>query len=378
MSEPEFPAQSAQDPSLPPPPPEPNGPWATPPTPASPATDPWAAIPSASADAVSSSSSSDAWASSSPAAADVAPKRRRWVAAAAAILAFALVAGGGTYFVLRSKPAPTGPSTSLRLAFDRGDQTTYDIHMSMDGSLDLGAMGEQPIALDMTESVGWKVVKVDADGVATVRVSVDGVTGSANGVPLPAGTAERSMTFRVTPDGQIVDGNGLAFGAGSSGFGGFPGMDQVTPILPDHDVVPGDEWDKRFVQSFPFGDGKIAYTAHSRFDRYEQVAGVRAAVVTTTYTVPLDFSIDLGDLAKAMGENAGSLGALGGKNLTMTYGGSGTFTQTSWLDVGAKQVLKSSSRGDFDMTITFPGLAAQLGTDAFRMKATFSLEMARR
>lgn len=374
MSEPEFPASQAPGASLPPAPApeEPGGTWATP----SSQTNPWA-IPTAPVEPFGAGA--DAWSSASPSGPAEPEKRRRPLPIVAAILALALIAGGATFFFLRSGPAPSGPAASLRLAFDRGDRTTYDIHMTMDGTMDLGPMGQQPLTVDMTESVGWKVVKVDADGVATVRVSVNGVTGSANGVPLPPGSADRSMTFRVTPDGQIVDGNGLAFGStGSSGLGGFPGMDQVTPILPPHEVAPGDEWDKRFEQSFPFGDGTIEYTAHSTFDRYEQVGGVRAAVITTSYTVPLDFSIDLGDLAKAMGENAGSLSALGGKDLTMTYGGSGTFTQTSWLDVAGKQVLKSSSHGDFDMTVSFPGLQAQLGTDGLRMKATFGLEMTRR
>jgi hypothetical protein len=148
-------------------------------------------------------------------------------------------------------------------------------------------------------------------------------------------------------------------------------MDQVTPILPDHPVAPGDEWHKHFAQSFPFGDQTVEYTAHSRFERYEQLSGIRAAVVTTTYTVPLDFSIDLGDLADAMGEDASGLSALGGKGVTVTYGGSGTFTQTSWLDVAGKHVLKTSSDGDFDMTITVSGVEA-------RMEATFTLEMTRR
>jgi hypothetical protein len=374
MSEPEFPSQPAGDPALPPAPESPGegGPWATQP----PVPNPWA-IPTAPADA-SFGASADAWAPASPTGpTEPGGGRRPWVFVAA--LALALIAGAGTFLFLRSEPTPTGPAESLRLAFDRGDRTTYDIRMSMDGSVDLGPMGEQPLTVDVTESVGWKVIEVDDDGVATVKVSVDGATGSANGVPLPPDAARQEMTFRVTPDGQIVDGNGLAFGAaGSSGFGGFPGMDQVTPILPPHEVAPGDEWDKRFEQSFPFGEGKIVYTAHSTFERYEQVDGVRAAVITTRYTVPLDFSIDLGDLAKSMGETGASFPGIGDKQLTMTYGGSGDFTQTSWLDVAGKQVLKSSSNGDFDMTITVPGLEAQLGTDGLHMKATFALEMTRR
>lgn len=339
MSEPELPTYPASEPSLPPPPP-----------------------------------SSDAWGSAPT------PERRsrRPLAVVAAILALALIGGCATYAFLRSDEHPSGPSTSLTLAFDRGDETTYDIHMTMDGSVDAGPLGEQPLAMDVNETVGWKVTHVDEDGVATVEVSVTGVSGSANGMPVPADAAERSTTLRVTPDGQIVDGNGLSFGAtGGTAFGGFPGMDQVTPILPDGAVAPGDTWDKHFSQTLPFGGGKIEYTAHSTFDRYESLGGVRAAVITTQYTLPLDFSIDLGDVARSLGETGGMPAGVG-KDATITYAGSGTFTQTGWLDLQGKQVLKTSSKGDFDMTIGFPGLAAQLGSDQMKMSASFSLEMVRR
>ncbi len=302
---------------------------------------------------------------------------RRPIVAIAVVLVLALVAGVATFAVLRSdEGGASGPATSLALSFDRGDEVTYDIHMTMDGKIDLGSLGSQPLAMDMTESVGWKVLRVDEDGTATVRVSVDGVSGSVNGMPVPAGMTGRTATLRVTSDGQIISGNGLSFGATSgSGLGGFPGMDQVTPILPDHSVSPGDSWDKRFSQRFPFGDGKIEYTAHSTFERYEQVGGVRAALVTTEYEVPLDFSIDLGDLAKAFG-GAGQMPK--GVDATITYGGSGSFHQTSWLDLAGKQVLKTVSNGDFDMTISSPALSSQLGAEDVRMSGTFSMEMARR
>jgi hypothetical protein len=231
----------------------------------------------------------------------------------------------------------------------------------------------------MNETVGWKVVGIDDEGVATVRVSVEGISGSVNGQPLPGTVEGQSTTLRVTSDGQILDANGLSFGStGGSGLGGFPGMDQVTPILPDHEVAPGDEWDKEFSQSFPFGDGKIEYTAHSTFDRYETLHGVRAAVVTTRYTVPLDFSVDLNELAKAFGGSDGEqLPGMGGMDATIEYGGSGRFTQTSWLDLAGKQVVKTTSNGDFDMTMAFPGLEEQLGTSDFGMSATFSMQMTR-
>ncbi len=352
MNESEFPTQPGRHPSLPPPP-------------ASSPADPWAAAPPG-----------DAWTSATPREPE---KRRRPTVVIAAVVALAVIAGIGTFaFLPRSAPTTSGAATTLALAFDRGDQTTYDLHMKMDGSMDLGSAGSQPLSLDASESIGWKVLKVAKDGTATVRLSVNGTSGSVNGQPIPAGAAESSTTMRVTPDGQIIDANGMSLGSmGASPMGSFPGMNQVTPILPDHPVSPGDEWDKHYSQKFPFGHAKIEFTAHSTFERYEQIDGVLAAVINTHYTVPLDFSLDLGEIAKAFGGSRDAAG-LSGDNGTITYSGGGTFTQTSWLDLRQKQVVKGTTDGKFDMTMSLPALAAQLGTDHVSMSATFSLEMTRR
>jgi hypothetical protein len=352
MNESEFPTQPGRHPSLPPPP-------------ASSPADPWAAAPPG-----------DAWTSATPREPE---KRRRPTVVIAAVVALAVIAGIGTFaFLPKSAPTTSGAATALALAFDRGDQTTYDLHMKMDGSMDLGSAGSQPLSLDASESIGWKVLKVAKDGTATVRLSVNGASGSVNGQPIPAGAAESSTTMRVTPDGQIIDANGMSLGSmGASPMGSFPGMNQVTPILPDHPVSPGDEWDKHYSQKFPFGHAKIEFTAHSTFERYEQIDGVRAAVITTHYTVPLDFSLDLGEIAKAFG-GSGDAAGLSGDNGTITYSGGGTFTQTSWLDLRQKQMVKGTTDGKFDMTMSLPALAAQLGTDHVSMSATFSLEMTRR
>ena len=377
MSEPEFPARPASEGSLPPAPteesawgspssaPSQESPWASP-TPAPATGSPWASPPAAG--------SSSGWGSQPE---PPTHRRGRPQIVVAAVLALALIAGAGTYLFLRGRGgAASGPATPLTLAFERGDETTYDLHMTMDGSLDMGSAGSQPLKMDVNESVGWRVVKVDKDGTATIRLSVGGVSGAVNGMPVPADAGTGSSTLRITPDGRIVDSSGQTLGSTSgSPMGGFPGMDQVTPILPDHPVAPGDSWDKRFSQELPFGQTKLEYTAHSTFDRYESVGGVRAAVITTTYEVPMRFSIDLGDV----GSMFGAQGAPSpGKKATIAYDGSGSFTQTSWLDLGSKQLLRGSSSGTFDLTMTIPGLEAETGTDSVSMSAEFTFDITRR
>jgi hypothetical protein len=332
--------------------------------------------------------SADAWASGPPAATPVDAasnghaRRRSPAAAIAAILALALLAGSATYLFLRSDGGATpgatggGPST-LALAFDRGDDTTFDMHLTMNGTVDLGAMGSQPLDLDMHERITWDVVRVAPDGTATVRISSTTVSGSVGGVEAPVGSGDTSMTVTVTPDGRILDADGMALGSTGSFGGGFPGMNQITPILPDHPVEPGDTWDKHFSTDMPFADGKLEYTAHSTFLRYDTVGTVRTAVVQTRYTLPFDFSFDMGKLGAAFGATDQDLARVGGHKAVMTFGGRGTFEQTSWLDLGAKQLVKADSSGDFDMTISMPAMQQQLGSDGFEMKASFSMRLTR-
>jgi len=61
---------------------------------------------------------------------------------------------------------------------------------------------------------------------------------------------------------------------------------------------------------------------------------------------------------------------------SMAYSGSGTFTQTSWVDLEAKELLRTESSGDFDMTVAFAGVPGFDGTMAFT--GTFTQELDRR
>ena len=304
---------------------------------------------------------------------------RRSVVVAVAIVAVALVGGAATYFVLGSSHSASRESATLALAFERGDESIFAMRMTVNGTVDLGSLGQQPIDMDMSQTIHWDVVRVADDGTATVRMSATDVKGTMNGMAAPTGTGDTTATFTVTPDGRILDANGTALGStGSFGTGGFPGMNQLTPILPDHPVQPGDSWEKHFSQDVPYGDGKIEYTARSSFDRYEDVQGVSAGVVQTHYTVPIDFSFDVGELGGMFGGSGEADLGPKGKNAVMTFGGQGTFAQTSWLDLDAKKLLRSHSTGEFGMTLSMPGLDKQLGSDRFEISATFTMDLARR
>jgi hypothetical protein len=196
-----------------------------------------------------------------------------------------------------------------------------------------------------------------------------------------AASAMPPLELRIAADGRVLSAGGLALGGAGQGQGfGFPGMEQLTPILPDggRAVAPGDTWEKHFSQEFPYGDGTIEYTATSTYDRNETVNGHEAAVIVTQLAVPLDFTVDFQEMIDAFGEDLGAAGATGIDALgdaSISYSGRGDFTQTSFVDLDAKRLLRSESRGEFDISMTFAGLAGLEGAMAFTGTFTQQVEV---
>jgi hypothetical protein len=310
--------------------------------------------------------------------------RRRAPLMVAIGLVVALVAGVATFLLAgagspSSPPGPEGSAgpteTSLALAFQRGQAVTYEIDMTMDGTMHIGGLGPQDITMVMNETVSWKTVKVNADGVATIRVTVRDVSGVVNGMAVPVQDVPQSATMRITPDGRILTAGGVTFAAvEGSQPSEFPGMGQMTPILPDRPVGPGDTWHRTFSQRFPFAQGALRYTTDSTFLRYEATAGVRAAVIETKLDLPLQFTFKLGELLRATGASGPEVRELG--DASIRFGGHGAFTMTSWMDPMVKSLLKSSSRGRFDMTMAFLGAPDAPGT--FRFTGSFTQDLVRR
>jgi hypothetical protein len=197
------------------------------------------------------------------------------------------------------------------------------------------------------------------------------MTGSVSGVEIPAEVAEMPPTeLVIASDGRIVSVGGMPLGGlGELPGSGLPGMGQLTPILPDDGtaVAPGDTWEKQFSQEMPFGEGRIEITTTSRYDRNQDVDGREAAVIVTEMTVPIDFSFDFQDLAE-FGEAFGATGATGIGELgeaSISYSGRVASTQTSFVDLDAEELLRSTSSGDVDMEMNFSGVPGLDGPMTF-------------
>jgi hypothetical protein len=309
------------------------------------------------------------------------PPRRRGLVAGAVALSVMLVAGAVAFAL--TQRGGSAEAQPLALRFVPGQSETYEIHTTMDGRISSDVVelgGAIPIDVALTEVVTWKVVSVDDQGLATVEVSVDEASGTVSGFEIPTMGADLPpMELVIAPDGRIVSIGGVPLG----GFGempGFPAMNQLTPILPDEGaaVAPGDTWTKEFSQEMPFGEGAIEVTATSRYDRIEEVDGREAAVIVTEMMIPMDFSFDVGDLAE-LGAELGATGPTGIDALgdaAIAYTGQVTLTQTSFVDLGAEELLRSESSGTLDMELESSGIPGFEGTTSFA--ATFSQELDRR
>lgn len=308
--------------------------------------------------------------------------RARLVVALVGALALVVVAvdlatlGGG------GSPAAARP---LAFSFTPGDRQTYELHLTMDGTLSAGDLGEMPFDAEATEVASWEVTGVDADGVATVEVTVSEVSGSLNGAEMPSDPSEfPSLEMRIAPDGRVLEWSGPSFfgadpSSGASFPGMGPGMGQMTPLLADHPVAPGDRWTTSFSQANPFGEGGISYEGTGTFVREEELDGVRAAVIRTETTATFDLTVALDELLAAMGEDlVGSHGAEQLRGVEVAYQGRGSYTGTGWVDLDASLPLKAIVSGNVDTTMTVVAGVDALSGLPFALRADLTLELRRR
>ena len=308
-----------------------------------------------------------------------APRRRRTGLIAGSIVAV-LALGVAAFALVSTQGGESANAKPLALSFTAGQTATYAIHMTMDGQMSSELFGQMPLQMDMSQVQTWTVRSIDGDGVATIEVTTSELSGVVNNAPLPA-TAVPPIEIEVAPDGRVISAGGLALGgAGQTQGFGFPGSSQLTPILPDEGdrVAPGDSWEKEFSQEFPFGEGTIEYTASSTYQRNEDVNGRQAAVIVTELTVPMDFTLRFDELISALGEDAlagagpAEIGAI--RDATISYGGQGEFSQTSYVDLDAKEMLRTTGAGDFEISMTFEGIPGFSGGIDFSGSFTQSVE----
>jgi hypothetical protein len=276
---------------------------------------------------------------------------RPWWArlAAASGIATILVLTGFLYVATR----PGAVALALRLA--PGRTVRYRTSMTMNGSV-ANESESAPYRLQVAEVVAWRIRSVDARGIATVDLSVEDGTVTVNGRARPSPTAAPAAVVQVARDGRILAAQDPGLFPGRGAGAGFPGLDQLTPVLPLRPVAPGSSWSRVFDQAFPPGDGTLHYTAAGRFVRYEDTGGIRTVVVAGSLSVPIEVTVET-NMVSGVQPSSTPPPPASGAAPTIGYSGTSSARQTAWVDAKAGTLVRVATVGTVDMTLSFHGFA---------------------
>jgi len=274
-----------------------------------------------------------------PHAAASAPPRRPLAVRVGAALAIVGIVGLTVLLYLSLQPQPV----HLALAFEPGTSTVYRVTFGMDAA---PPGSSSSFRMQETADVTWRVRSVDRNGTATVEAEAGRRTLSIGGSPATRTLPVSGWTVRVAADGRVLASGVPVLAEGAGPGGGLPGLDQVFPVLPVRDVKPGSTWTRDSRLAYLLGSGEVASTSNGRFLRYEDVGGVRGAVVRTNVRAPVSLLVDTGP-ARAPTDTS--------VRPTVDYLGSISWSQTAWIDPHAGVLLRSSETGRFDLTLTPKG-----------------------
>jgi hypothetical protein len=269
--------------------------------------------------------------------------------------------------------APIAPPMSLALSFREEQTDVYLLDVSMEATMK--AQGSiVPMQLDFQQRLSGRVLSVDQDGVASVRMTVKTLSATADAQPVPQSALPVCRTtLRVAPDGRILGSSGLPPGSYPSGLSPVPSFDQLTPLLPDQPVAIGDSWSKSYEQPWPLGDGALRVDSASRLVGHQQVGGRETAVIETTWTMPLDLSVEIRKIARALGES--DLGFPSDRDARILYTGESRFNETSWFNPADGRLVSSSGGGRFSIALQPTGFSAEAGFPSreFRMNGRMTV-----
>ena len=250
--------------------------------------------------------------------------------------------------------ANTVSAHTISLAYKAGDSYKYSLHFVLNYKIGVESLGATvPLDLDLSGKEAVKVNSVDSTGVADVTITLTNLSTKSvvNGTTTTTTTASTTVNLKVGPDGRIVSVNGSAMGSGA--LPGLSGTDSgfISAILPDKPVKPGDSWSKSYDESNPTGStGTFHITSDNKYLRDETVSSLNAAVVESKINASLDLKFDMSALA---GSGGTSLFPTGGAGAMQSMSMSGTVKSdvTSWIDTGARHIVKSHSTGSLDLTL---------------------------
>lgn len=221
------------------------------------------------------------------------------------------------------------PPVLLRLQPDEGETVSYRMEMEMDGRVSAGLVG-QPFEVTMVIEQDWLVDEVAPDGSVTIEIDTSIVEATTPQGPIPDAELESVQgpsTMRLAADGTVLEAS-LGVTGGITGPASIPGLEGFGPTFPEDPVAPGDTWDLGFDMPLLPGGASLTVTGRGALDGYEEVGGIRSAVIVTEGHMPLEGSI--------------------------VYEGEMTVTSRQWVDPATGLQVRSEGGGAADISFSLP------------------------
>jgi hypothetical protein len=268
-----------------------------------------------------------------------------------------------------------GPHTiKLVLAFKPGQVYRYKVSFTLNGTTTSAAQSV-PTKASMSATEAMTATSVDSAGITTIDISVENSAITINGRPTPITGAPTHLQMMVGKDGRIVSGGAVA---GGNAAPSIPGTNQLTPLLPDHDIKPGDTWTKQVEQPNPFGSGTISASTTNKYLRDQAFNGHQDAVIESKSTVPLNLTFDYATMARAVGLSSQLSRFPQLASLQISYRGSSTGDTTSELNKATGEMDSTHMVASFDATMTFAGSAGSpLAGKTIPFKGTITVDLKR-
>jgi hypothetical protein len=276
--------------------------------------------------------------------------RRGFLVLVAASLALVLAAGGLVVF----RPEPAG--ATLVLGYQVGETETYRLTASLESTVELAPGQLTSFLGSVSETIETHVAGVDPQGRATLDIRILEFSGQVDGQAIKA-PEKKQFRVVVANDGRIIE---SAAGLAYVSLDGEPGSAPCLPLLPDKPVNPGDRWEVEHRQRLPRGIGDFRLHAFNELLSYDELAGLRTAVIQSTISGTMEADFNQADLREVM--HASDVPA----GVEASTFGQVWVNQTVWLDPAGGDFVRGDARAQFEMTLRVTGGPHSESAESFR------------
>ncbi|MBV8087855.1 MAG: hypothetical protein JO247_23850 [Chloroflexi bacterium] len=252
---------------------------------------------------------------------------------------------------------PFASSPKLAFTFTPGDTYRYRVYASQQGTNTVQGQ-EQPVSVESSALLTISVGAMDESGLVELQAGLSDVIMIINGSVVPKNAQPSRFAFKVMPDGTMPEGQGEGLGPSVAQSESRGGLGHAFPILPDHTVRAGDEWERDLDEPYGIGDAVVHFTSANKFVAIESGEAGHMAVVESTIQGPLNFSVDLRKAAdiSAVADLLAHVPA--NFNPTSTYRGTDSTSVTGRLNLSTGKLQSSHLVHRVDVTVSTSGLPA--------------------